>query len=67
MSNNKQTFTVGCQYCGHVQDWTFKPDDETESMADILKYDYEYICSSCGSPVRVNEALSPTVLQQYGY
>ena len=63
----KKEFKVQCRYCGHTQTWTFIPDEEFETMDDIIEHEYEYLCNSCGCGVRVSEALSADKLEELGY
>lgn len=46
---------IDCKYCGHRFDWTFEPDNDFQTMDDIIKYDYETLCPQCQCPVRVSE------------
>lgn len=58
---------VVCKYCGKKDHYLFTPDDDISSFDRLLEYDCEYICKSCGCPVRLNEAVDDVILKRYGY
>lgn len=67
VKTSKQKFKVTCKYCGKTRVWTFEPSPDFQTMDDIIEYDYEYSCESCGCSVRVYEALSAEDLEKLEY
>ncbi len=60
-------YTLHCKYCSHTQTWHFVPEQDFESMDDVLEFDYEVSCDHCGCPIRINESLDMNVLRQFGF
>lgn len=61
------TFVLHCKYCANTQNWKFEPEQDFETMDDVLEFDYEVTCYQCGCPIRINESLDETVLRQFGF
>lgn len=63
MDNITMGLPVQCKYCGGSQN--YKTTDLTE-LQEAIEYDHEYLCNQCGSAVRINEALDPIQVAQFG-